>query len=303
MASTNDFADLAAFQSDVMDNALVATASRVDYTSSFYGTTLTLFSDQSALPQVDGIPLEFSPVKTYDSPYIHGDFGSGTMIVEYGDNRTVLGMAPFADDANTVALWHFDEAAQNATTTYYADDVSITTRAVLQAVENAQSSNSISLIADGKFGNAIRCELEEGDQYMMTGSGEWPADQGTFRYQGWIRLNPGNSGGFLFHVYDQVYLSVEPSTATFSINKSGEATDTSATNLVTVSADIGTAGEWQYIEAVYDGATIKLITEEATVSVPGIGPFVPNIGNIYIGSRKNKSNYVGDMDEVKISVP
>ncbi len=303
VASTNDFADLAAFQSDVMDNALVATASRVDYTSSFHGTTLTLFPDQSALPQVGGVPLDFSPVKVYDSPYIHGDFDSGTIIVEYGDNRTVLGLAPFADDANTVALWHFDEAEQNATTTYYADDVSITTRAVLHAVENAQSSNSISLIADGKFGNAIRCELEAGDQYMMTGASDWPVDQGTFRYQGWIRLNSGDGGGFLFHVYDQVYLSVDATSATFSINKSGVATNTSATNLVTVSANIGTTGEWQYIEAVYDGATIQLITEEATASAPGIGTFVPSIGNIYIGSRKNKSNYVGDMDEVKISAP
>ena len=38
-----------------------------------------------------------------------------------------------------------------------------------------------------------------------------------------------------------------------------------------------------------------------TVSAPGIGLFVPDQRNVYIGSRKNKSNYVGDMDEVKLS--
>jgi len=38
-----------------------------------------------------------------------------------------------------------------------------------------------------------------------------------------------------------------------------------------------------------------------TVSAPGIGLFVPDNRNIYIGSRKSRSNYVGDMDEVKLS--
>jgi hypothetical protein len=188
-------------------------------------------------------------------------------------------VAPFADDANTIDHWDFETTVPTV---------------------HADSTNHIYEIADGKFGAAFRCDFQVGDQYMMTSSA-WPVDKGTFRYQGWIRLNSGDAGGDLLHVYDQVYLSVNTSTVTFKINKSGVPADTSATNVVDLSADISTSNDWQYIEAVYDGTTIKLVTELETVSTPGIGEFVPNVRNIYIGSRKNTSNFVGDMDEVKIS--
>jgi hypothetical protein len=88
---------------------------------------------------------------------------------------------------------------------------------------------------------------------------------------------------------------------TLAINRNGVAADTSATNLIELSASISSSNEWQYIEAVYDGDRIKLVTGEEAVSAPGIGTFVPDQRSVYIGSRKNKSNYVGDMDEVKIS--
>jgi hypothetical protein len=136
---------------------------------------------------------------------------------------------------------------------------------------------------------------------MMSGSDLWPAGLGSFRYQGWIRLNPGDTGGYLCHVYDQVYLSVTTSTLTFRINRSGDLLDDSAVNQIELSAQIDDSNDWQYIEAVYDGDRMQLVTEVETVSAPGIGLFVPDRRNVYIGSRKNKNNYIGDMDEVKLS--
>lgn len=294
----SDYSGYSAFRSEILSNPLVWDGTRLDYTSTAYATTLTLFADESAPPRVDGKPVDLSPTKNYDSPYLKGDFAGGPVIIQYGNDRTVHGVAPFADASDTQALWHFDTLTSG---TDYEDDTSVTARTALDAVMHVDSIASITEIADGKFGNAIRCELVEGDQYMLTGSSLWPAGLGSFRYQGWIRLNPSDTGGTLLHIYDQVFLSVTNATVSFKINRSGDTQDASAANQIELSAMIDDSNEWQYIEAVYDGERIQLVTEMETLSAPGIGLFVPDQRNIYIGSRKNKSNYVGDMDEVKLS--
>lgn len=303
VARKQNYADFDSFKAEILDNTLTWNGTRLDYSSAGYQTALTHFADESAVPQVDGVPLDFLPTKAYESPYLQGDFGNGTVIIDYGDDRTIHGITPFADDTHTVALWHFDQASSGGPGTFYTDDVSASARTAMEAREHALSTDSISVIADGKYGNALRFDFETGDQYMITTSSDWPVDKGTFRFQGWFRLNPGDSGGYLAHVYDQVYLSVAASTATFTINKSGVVADNSPANRVSVSAEISASNGWQYIDAIYDGASIRLLTEVETVSKPGNGPFVPNVRDIYIGSRKNKSNFVGDMDEVKLSAP
>lgn len=270
------------FMQDILDNTLTWTNKKLDYTSTGYGTKLTLFTDYRALPQVDGVTIDLAPPEAYRSPYLNGDVAEGPVIIQYGDDRTIHGVAPFADDADTLYHWNFDTTIPTV---------------------SAASTDSVEVVS-GKFGDGYRCNYEEGEQLIMTGL-KWPSNRGTFRYQGWFRLGSGDTGGYLFHVYNQVYLSVTASTATFKINKSGVATDNSWSNVVVVAADIGTDNEWQYLEAYYDGSTIKLVTEEETVTAPGIGAFVPNplyaTKPVYIGSRLNNNNYVGEMDELKIS--
>ena len=92
VVSTNDVIGFSGFQSDVMGNDLQVTSQRVDYSSSFYGTTLTLFSDQNDVPLVDGVPLDFSPVRAYDSPYIQGDFGGNFVFITYANHESVVAM-------------------------------------------------------------------------------------------------------------------------------------------------------------------------------------------------------------------
>jgi hypothetical protein len=301
VAQKSDFAGAEAFRSAVLALPISGSASNVFSYTGLSGDQFVFYTDQSRPPEINGVPVNYAPVKVYDSPYVQADFGAGVVSVEYGEKKTIIDAAPHVNDTNTVALWHFNEAQQDGAETYYADDTTGAQRTALHARENTQSTNCIYIIADGKFGNAVRCAELTGDQYMMNGSVLWPAGQGTFRYQGWFRLNSGDRGGHLFHIYDQVYLSVTATNATFAINKSGVATDSSATNLVSVSGAISTSNAWQYIEAVYDGSVIKMVTEKETVSMEGVGEFVPNTRNVYIGSRKSKSNFVGDMDEVKIS--
>ena len=298
VARKQDYADMAAFQTEILANPLAWDGTRLDYTSTAYATTLTLFADESAAPRVNGTTIDNTPAENYTAPYLQGDFAGGPVMIQYGDERTVHGVAPFADDSETLALWHFDALVSG---TDYEDDTSNTGRAALDAVVHVDSTAGITEIADGKFGKGIRCESVAGDQFMMSASGLWPAALGSFRYQGWIRLNAGDTGGYLCHVYDQVYLSVTTSSLTFKINRSGDAQDSSAVNQIELSAMIDGSNDWQYIEAVYDGERMQLVTEVETVSAPGIGLFVPDRRNVYIGSRKNKNNYVGDMDEVKLS--
>ena len=302
VSQKSDFSDMAAFQDAVFALSVSGDADSTLWYTGLSGDQFVFYTDQSSPPEINGNVVNYAPLDVYDSPYIQGEFGSGTVVVQYGGNKIIIDAAPFTNSDDAVALWHFDEVLQDAGGSYYGDDASEPARSAIDAREYADSTNTISIISDGKFGHAIRCESVEGDQYMMTGSAGWPVDKGTFRYQGWIRLQSGDPGGFLFHVYDQVYLSVTASNATFRINKSGVITNVASDNIVECSAAISTSNEWQYIEAVYDGEEIKLLTEKETVSGPGIGAFIPDKRNIYIGSRKNKSNFVGDMDEVRISV-
>jgi hypothetical protein len=173
IARKQDYADMAAFKAEILANPIAWDGQQLDYDSVGYGTTLTHFADESAPPQVDGTPIDFTPEKNYDAPYLQGDFAGGPVIINYGDDRIIHGVAPFADDANTIDHWDFETTVPTV---------------------HADSTNHIYEIADGKFGAAFRCDFQVGDQYMMTSSA-WPVDKGTFRYQGWIRLNSGDEIG------------------------------------------------------------------------------------------------------------
>ena len=87
----SDYSSYTAFRSEILSNPLVWDGTRLDYTSTGYATTLTLFADESAPPQVDGVPLNFEPKQCYDAPYLQGDFAGGPVIINYGDDRTIHG--------------------------------------------------------------------------------------------------------------------------------------------------------------------------------------------------------------------
>jgi len=63
---------------------------RLDYASASYKTSLTLFADYSRPPMVDGTPMDYTPKKVYDSPFIQSDFGSGVIAIQKGGRKLVL---------------------------------------------------------------------------------------------------------------------------------------------------------------------------------------------------------------------
>lgn len=300
-APANEYVDFGAFKSAIQAlNPNTSTPGELHYTG-LNDDNFVFYTDQSARNKINGKPIDLAPEATYRSPFIQSS-GDGAEITLrcFDKSKTIsLGDVPFYDTTETFALWHFNDEDPAGT----FRDTSTSAGTVVDVVVHPQSTGSVNLIEDGKFGKAIRCDELSGNQYVMTTSSHWPADQGTLRYQGWFRLNEGDIGGYLFHLYDQVYLSVSNTQARFIINKSGVAADTWASNRIEISAGLLSTNEWQYIDAFYDGKTIRLTTSAESVSDNGLGPFVPNVRSMTVGARKNNNNFVGDMDAVRISIP
>jgi hypothetical protein len=300
-APANEYASFDAFKSAIQTLSPDTSIPGQLHYRGLNGDEFVFYTDQAARNQINGKPIDLAPVKTYRSPFIESSEDGGVVTLRCFDrSETIsLGDVPFYDTTATFALWHFNEESSSGV----FPDTSSAAGTEADAAVHSDSTNTVSLINDGKFGKAIRCEFLDGNQYLMTVSSLWPTDQGTFRYQGWFRLGDGDTGGYLFHMYDQVYVSVSTTTASFMINKSGVGADTSATNRVSISAELLATNGWQYIDAFYDGETIRLTTSSETVLGAGLGLFVPNRRNMQVGSRKNANNFVGDMDEVRISIP
>jgi hypothetical protein len=89
-AQKSDYASFSAFQQAVLANPLSWKAKRLDYRSNLYQTQLTLFADYSQPPRVDGVSVNYSPAKVYDSPFLQGDFGKGLVTLKKGDRQAVL---------------------------------------------------------------------------------------------------------------------------------------------------------------------------------------------------------------------
>ncbi len=84
-----DFASFTAFQDQILANPLSLAGSTLNYQSSL-GDTLTLYSNYSASPKVNGVTLNYKPAKAYDSPFVSSNFGSGVVSVQKGSRQITL---------------------------------------------------------------------------------------------------------------------------------------------------------------------------------------------------------------------
>jgi hypothetical protein len=84
------------FQADVLASRLNVTPDKVDYQfgPSANHLEVTLYDakalDRFSLPLVNGKPLDLRPAKTYQSPYLNGDFESDEISVSVGPMHQVL---------------------------------------------------------------------------------------------------------------------------------------------------------------------------------------------------------------------
>jgi hypothetical protein len=90
VARKSDYPDFAAFQKAILANTLTWKDKKLDYRSGLYKTQLTLYADYSKPPQVNGVPINYSPARCYDSPFIKGDWGSGVITIQNGERKVAL---------------------------------------------------------------------------------------------------------------------------------------------------------------------------------------------------------------------
>ncbi|MGB0744869.1 MAG: hypothetical protein ACPGSB_10140, partial [Opitutales bacterium] len=59
-----------------------------------YGDVLTLDTRYKQAPTVNRQPLDYSPGKAFDSPFLHGDYNGTTFVIEKGERRRVYSIPP-----------------------------------------------------------------------------------------------------------------------------------------------------------------------------------------------------------------
>jgi hypothetical protein len=71
-------------------------ANKIDFSSSvlnfngLYGDKFTLFANYSSPPKINGMPVNYAPDKTYDSPFLQADWNSGIVHIHKGARSLVL---------------------------------------------------------------------------------------------------------------------------------------------------------------------------------------------------------------------
>jgi hypothetical protein len=68
-ARKSDYPTFAAFQDGILRNSLNLKDGRLDYRSGHYATKLTLHTDYSKVPEVDGVPVNYNPVNYEDRKF------------------------------------------------------------------------------------------------------------------------------------------------------------------------------------------------------------------------------------------
>jgi len=92
----DNYADFAAFQSSVMNNALTYAGGAMNYTSEA-GDVFTFYANSKTTPKVNGTTVNLNPDKTYDSPYlsmVHGEEVATVSYPGYDDLKLNFSLPP-----------------------------------------------------------------------------------------------------------------------------------------------------------------------------------------------------------------
>lgn len=89
-ARKKDYTSFAAFQQAVLAGRCEVGAERLVYQGLDGSTTLTFDLSGRRLPEVNGVPIDPSPSKTFDSPFLQEDYASGEVTIAKGDRKLVL---------------------------------------------------------------------------------------------------------------------------------------------------------------------------------------------------------------------
>ncbi len=81
------------FQDKVISRPLSFQHHVLKYTG-IYNDTFTFFADYTTVPQVNGIPVNYSPTRAFDSPFLRSDWNSGIVYIQKGARKMILNFNP-----------------------------------------------------------------------------------------------------------------------------------------------------------------------------------------------------------------
>jgi hypothetical protein len=81
-------ADFAAFKALVKSRTPTFSSNLVTYTT-IYGDVLTLDASYAKDPTVNGVPVDYTPDKSYDSPFLQGDYNGDTFVIKKGSRQEI----------------------------------------------------------------------------------------------------------------------------------------------------------------------------------------------------------------------
>ncbi len=223
----------------------------------------------------------------------------GTEIVVAGDGTVVWGTNPgdsctapetgeFEVDANTVALWHFNEGS--GTTTYDA------TGSGHDASLGLSGAGEPSWNAEGRFGYGLTFEDTQEDFVLATAKGnDFPSNQVSVEL--WFKTTSADEYVHLFRCGDILALEMTATGITFSVGNGTSWKSLSAYVLPAL-----TDNTWHYVACTFNGTTLNIFVDGVNRNIDlnaaiTLGSPVSYFMGGYIGAKY----FDGSMDEIRLS--
>lgn len=184
----DNYADFAAFQSSVMNNALTYAGGTMNYTSEA-GDVFTFYANSKTTPKVNGTTVSLNPDQTYDSPYlsmVHGEEVATVSYPGYADLELNFSLPPViskltpANDAsntplNTALVATFSEPVQagsgSITLKKRSDDSTVETFDVTDSSVARFEGTQLTLVPSNNLQLATAYYIEIPDSAVQDHSG------------------------------------------------------------------------------------------------------------------------------------
>ena len=204
--------------------------------------------------------------------------------------------AQLAVDANTVALWHFDEGSGG--TAHDATSNHLDLALARYPADGSQGAQLPTWSPQGCFGGGLHFAKGANDQTggytSFTAQLDFP--QNAYTVEMWIATQALYADPF---VMGFVQCSVE---VDFDGHISYETGDGGSWSPQVISSAVVTDGLWHYVAVTYDGAMARVFVDGQP---DGSAAFTGTTGTItattYVGGRPSNDFVDGTMDEVRLS--
>jgi Bacterial Ig-like domain len=152
----NQVAGFASFKAMVKANTPTFTNNIVTYTT-IYGDVLTLDASYANDPTINGVPVDYTPAKSYDSPFLHGDYNGETFVIEKGSRQEV---------------YHFGTppSVANLSPADGSMDVAINSNLTVTFSENIAAGSGQLILKNLTDGTQGSINITDGTQVSITGS-------------------------------------------------------------------------------------------------------------------------------------